>query len=115
MSGQLGYRSQGEDASIDSRERPPHHRRVRTQKACDMCHEMKTKCDGAVPCAHCKQSFLGLTAQSLWRPAILYICVCVCVLTDELERLRVFRVTAEEEAKFSTVKKGATSTTEDYG
>jgi hypothetical protein len=33
----------------------------------------------------------------------------------EMERLRVFRVTVEEEAKFSTTKKGATPTTEDYG
>lgn len=113
MSGRLGYRSQGEDASIDSGGSPLHRRRVRTQKACDMCHEMKTKCDGAVPCAHCKQSFLGLTARSFWRPAVL--CACVCMLMGELERLRVFRVTAEEEAKFSTIKKGATSTTEDYG
>ncbi|KAL3451448.1 hypothetical protein BJX65DRAFT_321346 [Aspergillus insuetus] len=31
---------------------------ARTRKACDMCHQMKTKCDGAVPCSHCSQSFL---------------------------------------------------------
>ncbi|KAL2831267.1 hypothetical protein BJY01DRAFT_108882 [Aspergillus pseudoustus] len=55
MSEQRGPRAAGEE---NASERHTRRHRGRTQKACDMCHEMKTKCDGAAPCAHCKNSFL---------------------------------------------------------
>ncbi|KAL4863387.1 hypothetical protein BDV12DRAFT_177557 [Aspergillus spectabilis] len=56
MSGRLSPRAQGDDVSGKPESHP--RRRGRTQKACDMCHQMKTKCDSAMPCRHCRQSFL---------------------------------------------------------
>lgn len=47
--------------------------RRRISRACDQCNQLRTKCDGKTPCAHC----VGMLA----RPAL----SCPCMRADQLQ------------------------------
>ena len=49
----------------------------RTLKACGMCRQMKVKCDGAVPCTHCRTSFHGECFNRKFHRQILRCLDCV--------------------------------------